>query len=204
MEIYSIPFAADLQLNGYLRKHESLVGRQWLYTELEKQLSELEFRQKGIVLTADIGYGKSAFVSHLLCSKEASIQKRVIAYHICRYDVLSTKNPALFIRRMMGMIANQLPEFGSHVSMLPNTSVFFDKYLYEQDPNLCFDQGLQFPLREIYVPPGVNRIIVIDALDECADGFRGSNKIADLIRQRAMNCHLGLFFFFVFFFFDNF
>ena len=185
METYSIPFPSDLHLDGYLRKHENFIGRQWLYDELKEKLQELEFSQKGIVLTADIGYGKSAIVSKLLCSKEVSFHNDVLAYHVCRFDVLSTKNPALFIRRMIGMIANQLPEFGSRVSLLPNKSLIFDKYLCEQDPNLCFDQGLQFPLRELHMTRESKQIIVIDALDECSDGLRGSNKIADLIRQRA-------------------
>ena len=147
------------------------------------------YKKKGILVTADMGYGKSAFISHLFCAHEGdigySMKEKIIAYHLCKFDVLSTKNPALFIRRLVGMIANEIPEFGSAVSMQPNTSIIFDKHLCEHDPNGCFDQGFLFPIRSTKTRHDEQRLIVIDALDECSENEGRQNRISELLRQRA-------------------
>ena len=176
-------------MEGYLIKQEQLIERKWLTEEIQAQLLGLDFKTKGILVTADMGYGKSAFISHLICSRKPEsgwkIRQRILAYHICRFDVLSSKNPAIFIQRLIGMIGMYIPEFGSHVSMLPNTSIIFDIFRCEQDPNGCFDQGVLFPLQNLLESPTEKRIIIIDALDECSEEYKGSNKISELIRRRA-------------------
>ena len=148
-----------------------------------------ETLKRHMILTANMGYGKSALISHLVCADKNeygyAIRQEILAYHVCKFDVLSTKNPAIFIRRLMGLIATRLPEFGSYVSMLPNTSIVFDKNLCEQDSNGCFDQAVLFPLQELTQPPKQRQIIMLDALDECTDGDKGINKILELIRLRA-------------------
>ena len=184
-----MPFTPEIQLQGYLYDSRKFIGRQWLVKELQSKLFHSDFKKKGILATADMGYGKSAFVSQVLCAHENEaafvIKDKIIAYHVCRFDVLSTQNPALFIRRLVGMIANRIPEFGSAVAMQPNTSIIFDRQLCEQDPNGCFDQGFLFPIRNVENHPNGKRLIVIDALDECSESFGGQNRISELLRRRA-------------------
>ena len=188
-ESYSIPFTPELQLEGYLIGSSQFTGRQWLVEDLQSGLFKAGYKKKGILVTADMGYGKSAFISHLLCAQEGDIgygvRKQIIAYHLCKFDVLSTKNPALFIRRLVGMVANQIPEFGNAVSMQPNTAIIFDKQLCEQDPNGCFDQGFLFPMRNTKIHNNEQKLIVIDALDECSENLNGHNRISELLRHRA-------------------
>ena len=184
-----MPFSPELRLEGYLTSLGNFVGRQWLVKKIKSKLMQSDIKQKGILATADMGYGKSAFVTHLLCGKHSEpigdIKSKIVAYHVCKFDVLSTKKPALFIRRVIGMISNRVPELGNILSMMPNTSMIFDKDLCEQDPVGCFDQGFLFPVRNIQNHPTETFLIVIDGLDECSETFDGQNRISDLIRRRA-------------------
>ena len=169
-------------------KNNRLVGRSWLIDEIREELFE-ENLKRHMILTANMGYGKSALISHLVCADEgdygSDIRQHILSYHVCKFDVLSTKNPAIFIRRLVGLIGIRVPEFGSYVSMLPNTSIVFDKNICEQDANGCFDQAVLFPLQDLTQPPKERQIILLDALDECTDGDKGVNKISELIRLRA-------------------
>ena len=166
-----------------------MVGRDWLIEEIQNELFQLDPRKKGILLTADIGYGKTAFISRLVCAKESEaaweLHKRILAYHVCRFDATSTKIPALFIRRLVGMIAIQIPEYRKHFSKLPNSSIIFDRHFCGLDPKGCFDQNILFPLQKLNKRPQEKRIIIIDALDECFDSVEKSNEISELIRHRA-------------------
>ena len=144
-----------------------------------------------IIMVADMGYGKSAIISELLCGVGSEIgtnvRESILAYHICRFDVLSTKNPAVFIRRLIGMISLKIPEFGGLIANLPNTSIIYDKHICEQDPNGCFDQGVLFPLQRLMGISFKKGIIIVDALDECSEGQTGMskiNKISELLRYR--------------------
>lgn len=188
-ELYSIPFTPELLLAGYLTEQKVYVERKWLTDEIKTDLLSGKFQQKGVLLAADLGYGKTAFISHMICANENkqtwNFRNRILAYHICKYDILLTRNPAFFIRRLIGMIAMRLPEFGNQVSMLSNTSIIFDRYLSEYDANGCFDQGILFPLRRLTEIPHQRFIIVIDALDECSDGYGKTNHVSELIRKRA-------------------
>ena len=182
-ELYTIPFTPELLLAGYLTQQKVYVERKWLVDEITTDLLSAKFQQKGVLLAADLGYGKTAFISHMICAKD--FRNRILAYHICKYDVLLTRNPAFFIRRLIGMIAMRLPEFGNQVSMLINTSIIYDRNLCQYDANGCFDQGILLPLRGITETPHQRFIIVIDALDECSDGHGKTNHISELIRKRA-------------------
>ena len=193
-----MPFTPEIQLEGYLSDSRKFIGRQWLVKELQSKLFNSGFAKSGVVVTADMGYGKSAFVSQILCANESEtgydIRDKVIAYHLCKFDVLSTKNPALFIRRLVGMIANQIPAFGSAVSMQPNTSIIFDKQLCEQDPNGCFNQGFLFPIRHVENHIAERKLITIDALDECSDSFEGQIESLNFFATVQMRCQNSLYY----------
>ena len=187
-EAYSYPFPPEILFQGYIKGHEKFYGRQWLFSEINHDLFEINDERKDMVMVADMGYGKSAIISNILCGHGSepitNIRKSILAYHICRFDVLSTKNPAVFIRRLIGMISMQLPAFGQIISNLPNTSIIYDKHICEQDPNGCFDQGILFPLKGLMDVSVKRAIIIVDALDECSGGQTEISKISELLRSR--------------------
>ena len=165
------------------------MGRRWLISDIQNNIFDKTHQTNGMIITADMGYGKSMLVSHLICAEADEpgyeIRKHLIAYHLCQFDVLTTKNPAVLIRRLVGFISMKIPAFGNYVAMLPHTSIVFDRTLCEQDANGCFDQAIRFPLQDITQPPTETQIIIIDALDECSDNDKGINRISELIRRRA-------------------
>ncbi|XP_045191833.2 uncharacterized protein LOC123548551 [Mercenaria mercenaria] len=186
-EQYSIPFPQDLPLLGYINEHKS-IGRLWLMDQLENELiSSDRTNLSGIVLVAEMGYGKSAFVSNLLCPGETEkakrIQKHIVAFHICNYDVMSTRCAERFIRRLVGFFAMKSAEYGNIISMLPEKSILYNRESCEKEPEACFDQGITLPLKQLSVAKNDPWLVVVDALDECETS--GSNPILKLLSSRA-------------------
>jgi hypothetical protein len=176
---------------GYLSHHHSFVGRQWLFRSLEEDLNQTG---KGVVLITDMGFGKTAAVANIICatSTDASynLKKRLLAYHICRFDSIITKQPFVFIRRLTSMIAKYIPMFND---ILKNefTSCMhnFDAETCDNDPYGCFDECLIHPLRKIPDPPdGDLKLVIVDALDECEhkqdDKKNEINGIASLLKYK--------------------
>jgi hypothetical protein len=61
-----------------------------------------------------MGYGKSSFVSNLICAESSStwydLRKQILAYHFCRYDMVMTINADTFVRNLASAIVNKYPE----------------------------------------------------------------------------------------------
>ncbi|XP_052767162.1 uncharacterized protein LOC128207967 [Mya arenaria] len=66
-ENYEYPFQQDLPLIGYFKTHKPLIGREWLFAKIQDSLEQT--KPRGVLLLAQMGYGKSALISHLLCAK---------------------------------------------------------------------------------------------------------------------------------------
>ena len=144
------------------------IGRQWLYQEMERVLEQTS--KRGILITGNPGSGKSAFLSHLLCSRTSSplIHDRILGYHFCMHFDRGTQSGAKFVRNLANMIAWRIPEYGQVIS----TDVFVSKVLYKdcaQDPEWCFEQGILTPLKKLQQSRMEPWYVVIDALDECAN-----------------------------------
>ena len=144
------------------------IGRQWLYQEME---SVLEHTYKpGVLITGNPGSGKSAFLSHLLCSRTSSplIHHRILGYHFCMHFDKGTQSGTKFVRNLASMIAWRIAEYGQVIS----TDVFVRRVLYKdctQDPEWCFEQGILTPLKKLQQQRMKPWYVVIDALDECAN-----------------------------------
>ncbi|WAR11747.1 hypothetical protein MAR_025927, partial [Mya arenaria] len=80
---YSPSFPTSLLLVDYFKHHGPLVGRIWLFKLLEEELKNT--KKSGVLLEADMGYGKSAIAAHITCAKEGDqgmeLRKRLIAFH---------------------------------------------------------------------------------------------------------------------------
>ena len=187
-EAYTFPFQQDFPLHGYISYHSNLIGRKWLFDDLNAMFFNSSNDRTGVLVTAPMGYGKSAIVSHLLCTQDDSVsgqlRKHIIAYHICRFDVPSTRSPEVFIKRIIGFLALKSRQFSSFFESASNSSIFYDRQRCREDPVACFDQGIVFPLRIVDTVNDTPWIIMIDAFDECLaeDGF--THAILSMIRKR--------------------
>jgi hypothetical protein len=83
----------DFDLHVESLNNESFIERKWLQEVITETL---QTSGNGILITADIGYGKSSFVSNLICAESSStwydLRKQILAYHFCRYDMVMTIN----------------------------------------------------------------------------------------------------------------
>ncbi|XP_060566989.1 uncharacterized protein LOC132725819 [Ruditapes philippinarum] len=186
-EQYSVPFSQDLPLLGYLNEHKALVGRQWLMESLHHDLfNSNNSKNHGIVLVAEMGYGKSAFVSKLLCPGSMNIakdiNKHIVAFHVCKFDVQSTHLLERFIRRLVGFFAKKSAEYGNIVSMFPESHILFNRDSCNKEPEACFDQGVTIPLKQLSSVTDTPWVIVVDAIDEC--GRSGNNPVLNLLSDR--------------------
>ncbi|XP_071129619.1 protein TANC2-like [Mytilus edulis] len=165
-------------------KNQSMVQREWLLPILE---SKLDQTNKGILLTADMGFGKSSIVSNIVCAKQDSVwrqlKRRVLAYHMCRYDVIGSSKPDVFIKNLVGIIVNKIPELGNSILSDDRASDFLYGIRCREDPVACLEFSLLNPLKNIWKEH--NYIIIIDAIDECqsAEG----HSLQDLLYKK-MHC----------------
>ena len=144
------------------------IGRQWLYQEMEHALEHTS--KRGVLITGSSGSGKSAFLSHLLCSKTSSrfIHNRILGYHFCMHDNKKTQDGAAFVRNIANMIAWKISRYRERIL----TNSFVRRVLYEdcpQDPEWCFEHAVVTPLKTLHPKPSVPWYIVVDALDECSN-----------------------------------
>ena len=148
----------------------NFTGRQWLFHDVEAMF-ESKSSLSGILIVGDPGSGKSAFVSHLICSKLSSpfIHDRIVGYHFCTHSDKSKQNGAKFVRNIANMIASKIPEYRDLIM----SDGFLRRVLHKNcphDPVGCFDQGIVTPLKRLRIKPTRPWYIVIDALDECLVG----------------------------------
>ncbi|WAR11840.1 hypothetical protein MAR_026020 [Mya arenaria] len=118
LQEYSPLFPTSPLLVDYFKHHGPLVGRLWLFQLLDEELKNTN--KNGILLEADMGYGKSAIAAHIPCAKAGDqgieLRKRLIAFHVCKFDVKKTHDSGVFIQRLVSMISNNIPEFSETVN----------------------------------------------------------------------------------------
>ncbi|WAR11854.1 hypothetical protein MAR_026034 [Mya arenaria] len=186
---YSALFPTSPLLVDYFKHHGPLVGRVWLFQLLEEELNNT--KKNGILLEADMGYGKSAIAAHITCAKEGDqgieLRKRLIAFHVCKFDVKKTHDAGVFIQRLVLMISNNIPEFND--TMNEECLHSFITGQCDSDPFGCIDKCIIFPLERTNISDDRKEysLIIIDALDECYETFlfEKSNIIFNLIERRA-------------------
>ncbi|CAG2254864.1 unnamed protein product [Mytilus edulis] len=175
---YSMRFSehwkTDLDFDFYVQtlNNESFVERRWLKDIIDKQLLEAN----GILLTAQMGYGKSSIISNIVCANSLSVwydfRKQILAYHFCRYDMETTVNAGTFIRNIASAIVKRYPEMGNAILADDVASNFLYGTRCNKDPISCFEMSILNPLRGQWL--NQNFIILIDALDECDTAGRNT------------------------------
>ncbi|KAL3852611.1 hypothetical protein ACJMK2_016230, partial [Sinanodonta woodiana] len=190
-EDFSYPILPELFLSHYIKEHTKLVGREWLLQNISDIIFDKHIDNTGVLLVAEMGFGKSALVSHIVCAETTEpggeLRARLLAYHVCRFDALNTKRAAIFIRRLAGMIANFIPQFGSALETEKGVLSYLNSTKCNYDPVGCMDQSIVYTLSKVEssIDTGRTWIIVIDALDECEDTDANKNEILSVLERTA-------------------
>lgn len=149
-----------LDFASFLReKRRDFVGREWLYARVMEWLDQAA-GEPALILKADPGAGKSAFVASLVERNPSSL----LGYHCCQASASETLKPGRFVQSMAAMIASRLPHYESRLTGLLDT--ILDEARCEADPFTAFDEGVLAPLAEIDAPANKAAFLLIDSLDE--------------------------------------
>ncbi|XP_071178055.1 protein TANC2-like [Mytilus edulis] len=161
-------FDSFIDFDSYVENlhSQSIVSRKWLVGIINEELASSE---KGIILTAEMGYGKSSIVSSIVCAKQSSewhvIRKNVLAHHFCRYDSIRSTNAAYFIRNIASAIVNRYPGLGHLILMDEIANHILYGSRCSEDPILCLEKAILNPLKNKW--NNYQFVIIIDAIDEC-------------------------------------
>ncbi|XP_071177854.1 protein TANC2-like [Mytilus edulis] len=175
-----------VDFNSYVENlhNQSIVRRNWLIEEIDDKMATSE---TGIILIAEMGYGKSSIVSNIVCAEQSSdwyvIRKHVLTYHFCRYDSIRSTNAAYFIRNIASAIVSRYPELGNFILMDEIANDILFGLRCSEDPVSCLEKGILNPLQNNW--NSYQLIIVIDALDEC--NSEDKNNILQLLFKQIDN-----------------
>jgi WD40 repeat protein len=157
--VSSFPWPAACDFTAYLEeRREGFHGREWLFEEVRQWLNATHPR--ALLIKADWGVGKSAFLSQLV---RANPDASVVAWHFCQHDTKETLEAATFVRSLAAQLAEALPEYRRVVEDDPAMHERLAK-----DASSVLEAVVLNPLRKIPVPPS-HRLLVIDALDEALE-----------------------------------
>ena len=162
----------------FLRERsKGFIGRDWLFKEVIKWL-EGNHSEKALLIAADPGVGKSAFVGKWVYTNPGG---HLLAYHCCQIDSPTTLEPSCFIRSLAAMISSQIPEY-EEMLQEENVVTALNEELCRQDPDRGFEQGIIAPLLRIKPPEEGVFCIIVDALDE-AVLLKEGKTIVDILQN---------------------
>ncbi|CAG2253645.1 unnamed protein product [Mytilus edulis] len=173
---------SDVDFDFYVQElyNASIIDRDWMVPELT---SFLEMK-KHVLLSAQLGYGKSSTVSQILCAEVYShwnhIRTMTVAYHMCRFNHKDSIQSSNFIRNLAGKIVNDVPELGNAIL----ADVYALDYLgfkCEKDPFSCLEVVIIAPLKSIQTDS--KYLVIIDALDECDTPMGNDLKINKVLYE---------------------
>ena len=169
-------------------KRQGFVGREWLFEEVRAWATNPDSEQ-ALLIGADYGVGKSAFLAELLDTGAAGLP--VVAHHFCRADISDTLEAGRFVRSLASQLADALPGYRALLEADDAKELRETLDQANQKPLPAFDQAVLAPLRRIEAP-ATQLLLVIDALDEALDyrpeaGGSSRNTIVDLLAKEARN-----------------
>jgi hypothetical protein len=147
-----------------LDKRKDFVGREWLFEEIEDWLAQA--MPRALLIRADYGVGKSAFLSKLLDREQKCTTDgfcRVVGWHFCQHDTRETLKVSAFVSNFAAQLKDSLPEYRGFVESTPGTQEWIDKI--QQDPASAFEAVILNPLSKLKAL-SEPRLLIIDALDE--------------------------------------
>lgn len=180
---YEYPFTMEVDLDFYRSRHDKLVGREWLLNKLDKTML---FSKRGVLLLAEMGYGKSAIVAHLVCQSDERlpgnwIYQHIVAYHLCNFYSQKTLSPGNFVKNLAGGFSERIPGFLYTLQQNSRFQTYFENDGCVKDPESCLDVLVLKALNDLDMGNTIY-IVVIDALDECIE--HGNRNIFYLLWRR--------------------
>ncbi|XP_052074097.1 uncharacterized protein LOC127711981 [Mytilus californianus] len=158
----------------------SIIERVWLEPVVTSSLK----KQMHVLLSANLGYGKSTIVSQIMCAGVYSpwhhLRQMVNAYHMCRFNYKASIQSDIFIRNLAGKIVKDVPELGNAILADEHALDYLEEYRCKQDPFLCLEIAIIAPMKHIQTER--KYLIIIDALDECDTPI--GNDLYDLLAKK--------------------
>ena len=137
------------------------VGREWLTAQLEQWMDDPD-GSRLCVLYGDPGVGKSAFAAHYI-----HYNHRVAAGLFCEYDRPHYNDARTVIMTLAYLLACRLPSYRVTLADILEREKRLDKL----NASELFELLLSAPLSNLVIDGGHETLcIVIDGLDECAQG----------------------------------
>ena len=186
---WSWPLPLDFSPYRTFRR-AGFVGRDWLFEEIRDWLGVADNgagRPRALLIEAEYGVGKSAFLAELVDTQAAGIP--VVAQHFCQFDAIATLAPGRFVSSIAAQLAAALPAYRAAIEAEAAAGLRQLLEAPDNDPIGAFDQAVLAPL-EAMAPPAGPLLLVVDALDEALEHRPSNDKaarvtIVSLLGQRA-------------------
>lgn len=153
------PIAADSRISHTLSR--GFEGRAWLFDAVESWREDQNQDSRLFWIMGDAGVGKSAFAAQL-ASERSDV---VIAAQFCEWDKTDHRDARRVVRSVAFQLATRLPDYRKLLLALPEIAD-----LDAKEPAELFDYLLATPLRTAIHGGRRRYLIVIDAIDESAQG----------------------------------
>lgn len=129
-------------------------------------------RGKGLHFLATPEHGKSSYITNFLCTslsaESYALCNKIIFYHMCSLDDITSSNSYLFIKRFSESIISLYPDAGHKIHFDKKIHQFFQEEFCLSDLTVCAKNLILIPLEKVSAQLlGRNYIILIDFLDDC-------------------------------------
>ena len=149
--------------SGYLReKRQGFIGRRWLFDAVRAWHGNPEASQ-ALLIVADFGVGKSAFMAELTATGTAEQGLPIAAHHFCDHNTAATLEAATFVRSVAAQLAGALPAYQAAVEADPEARRWLEEA--QTDPASAFNQAVIGKLQGI-AAPAAPWLLLVDGLDE--------------------------------------
>lgn len=149
--------------SGYLReKRQGFIGRRWLFDAVRAWHGNPEASQ-ALLIVADFGVGKSAFMAELTATGTAEQGLPIAAHHFCDHNTAATLEAATFVRSVAAQLAGVLPAYQAAVEADPEARRWLEEA--QTDPASAFSQAVIGKLQGI-AAPAAPWLLLVDGLDE--------------------------------------
>jgi WD40 repeat protein len=149
--------------SGYLReKRQGFIGRRWLFDAVRAWHGNPKASQ-ALLIVADFGVGKSAFMAELTATGTAEQGLPIAAHHFCDHNTAATLEAATFVRSVAAQLAGALPAYQAAVEADPEARRWLEEA--QTDPASAFSQAVIGKLQGI-AAPAAPWLLLVDGLDE--------------------------------------
>lgn len=152
--------------------------REWAFVKLSHCLDQRgSCKTAGAVVVGGPGSGKTALCCEVVwpgsgqsARPQRSLNKRLLAYHFCQADDVSTLTVADFITSIAQQLSQNLAtiseEFCERVKSDPEVVEALRRQNVIDSPDDSFRKGIIVPLVEIKPPPSQCYFLLVDSIDE--------------------------------------